>query len=51
MDRTYAASTLLGTIMCAIMCMCAFAVVMVDINYIGGCCSLLEDNCEVGWGK
>ncbi|CAN0347722.1 unnamed protein product [Ascophyllum nodosum] len=47
LDRIGSASTLLTSVVCALTCLGAFAVVMVDINYIGGCCSLLEDNCEV----
>lgn len=47
-DRRGAAETLLTSVVGAFTCLGAFAVVMVDINYIAGCCSLLEDNCEVG---
>eukprot|EP00904_Undaria_pinnatifida_P007066 jgi/Undpi1/348/HiC_scaffold_1.g00344.m1 len=46
-DRRGAAETLLTSVVGAFTCLGAFAVVMVDINYIAGCCSLLEDNCEV----
>lgn len=39
--------TLLTSIVCAFTSLGAFLVVMVDISYIAGCCSLMEDNCEV----
>lgn len=47
MDRGGATATLLTSVVSALTCLGSFAVVMVDINYISGCCSLLEDNCEV----
>lgn len=46
-DRAGAAATLLTSVASALTCLGSFAVVMLDINYIAGCCSLLEDNCEV----
>ncbi|CAM9341101.1 unnamed protein product, partial [Ectocarpus sp. 4 AP-2014] len=46
-DRGGATATLLTSVVSALTCLGSFAVVMVDINYIAGCCSLLEDNCEV----
>lgn len=47
-DRAGAAAMLLTSVASALTCLGSFAVVMLDINYIAGCCSLLEDNCEVG---
>lgn len=46
-DRGGAAATLLTSVASAVTCIGSFAVVMLDINYIAGCCALLEDNCEV----
>ncbi|CAN0425852.1 unnamed protein product, partial [Pylaiella littoralis] len=45
-DQGGAAATLLTSVVSAFTCLGSFAVVTVDINYIAGCCSLLEDNCE-----
>lgn len=42
-----AAVTLLTSVVSAFTCFGALVIVMVDINYISLCCSLLEDNCEV----
>lgn len=46
-DRGGAIATLLTSIVSSLTCLGSFVVVMIDINYIGSCCSLLEDNCEV----
>ncbi|CAN0583585.1 unnamed protein product, partial [Ectocarpus sp. 12 AP-2014] len=39
-DRGGATATLLTSVVSALTCLGSFAVVMVDINYIAGCCSL-----------
>lgn len=37
----------LTSVVCVLTSLGAFIVVMLDINYIAGCCFLMEDNCEV----
>ncbi|CAM9698378.1 unnamed protein product [Scytosiphon promiscuus] len=46
-DQGGATAMLLTSVVSSLTCLASFVVVMLDISYIAGCCSLLQDNCEV----